>query len=679
MTHHRHKGFVRFGVSFCLGLLAGLLSAVTACAQAQLEQVEPLLGEEILPPRVAVFQLQQYLLGRVVPPPVARDAAAWTAEAKRLRAHMLNEVAFHGWPREWVNAPPKFEDLGVFATGPGYRMRKLRYEIVPGFESTAILYEPENLRGKIPAILNVNGHVGPPGKAVEYKQKRCINFAKRGVMALNLEWLGMGELSQHENQHWFAVHMDFVGTHELGLFVLAMRKGLDYLYNHPSVDRTRLGMTGLSGGGWQTMMLSALDERVVVSVPVAGFSSNRSRVEARYYGDMGDPEQFPTDLYDGVDLPHMVALRAPRPTLLVYNAEDDACFRAAQVKPYIYDAVAPIFKSYGKEGIFGWHENTDFPAHNYQLDNRLQAYAFFTKFFHLKPVEGEIPSDAEIKSFDELAVGLPKDNLTILDLARKLAKGIQRTPEPSAAAARAQWVTAERNKLRRVVRYKAVDIRRTWIMANSKNTGLETLSYLFEMQNGLSANGLWLKAIASPDRAPATIVLHDQGRKAAGAEVVERVNHGEQVLALDLMFMGNAWSEYTQGPFNAATGPCLYEQILHGVGDRPLGMEAAQLITVARWLKGRSGTPKVRLDITGIRNQVVALTAAALAPDLFSDLVVHEGMKSLDYILDKPVEFQDAPEVFCLDFYKEFDLDRIAKFAAPARVTVEKNLSLSGK
>ena len=87
-------------------------------------------------------------------------------------------MVFHGWPAEWVDAPLQAEDLGPIPSGPGYRMRKIRYEIVPGFQATAILYEPENLTGKEPAILNVNGHVGAPGKSVEYKQKRCINFAR---------------------------------------------------------------------------------------------------------------------------------------------------------------------------------------------------------------------------------------------------------------------------------------------------------------------------------------------------------------------------------------------------------------------------------------------------------------------------------------------------------------------
>src|SRR5205807_6559478 len=198
---------------------------------------------------------------------------------------------------EWVNAPPKFEEAGVIE-GNGYRIRKFRYEIVPGFQSAALLYEPDHLAGKIPAILNVNGHVGPLGKSIKYKQKRCINYAKHGMLALNLEWLAFGELTAPENDHAFAAHLDLVGMNGVGLFYLAMRRGLDYLYEHPNTDRSRLGVTGLSGGGWQTIILSSLDERVRVSVPVAGFSSIVPRVEANDHGDIGDVEQSATDLFD---------------------------------------------------------------------------------------------------------------------------------------------------------------------------------------------------------------------------------------------------------------------------------------------------------------------------------------------------------------------------------------------
>ncbi len=642
-------------------LLILFLSAVVmgnlAHGQTTPRQVGTVLDAAIQTPDVVAFQLRQYLMRRVPKLPAPAGAEQWTTDARMLRKNLLNNVVFHGWPREWVNAPPKFEDLGIIEARKGYRMRKLRYEILPGFYSTAILYEPENMKGKVPAILNVNGHVGAPGKAVEYKQKRCINYARRGMLALNLEWLAMGELDQPENRHWFGAHLDLVGSNAVGLFYLAMRRGLDYLDQHPNADRSRLGVTGLSGGGWQTIVLSALDERVAVAIPVAGYSSLASRIERPQ--DTGDIEQNATDFTVGQDYPHLTAMRVPRPTLLVYNAEDNCCFRAPLVKPDIFDAVRPFFRLFGREDAFAWHENTDPADHNYQLENRLQSYRFFSKHFRLAAIEDEIPVDAEIKSYEELAVGLPKDNLTILGLARKLAGEIRREPAPSNGPARAAWAATEREKLKRVVRLASVIVQHPWGVSNTKNKGLETRSYRFELSNGLSATGVWLKAIASPSSAPATIVLHDKGKKAMQAEVSDRVNRGEQVLALDLLFHGDCT------PAPNAVG---FTQMLATTGDRPIGIQAAQLLAIVRWLRETSGTKQVRLESTGFRNQVAVLVAAALEPQQLSGVVIREGVPSLKHLLDAPVTYQDAPTLFCLDLLKEFDLDRLAALAEKTEI-----------
>jgi hypothetical protein len=382
------------------------------------------------------------------------------------------------------------------------------------------------------------------------------------------------------------------------------------------------------------------------------------RIEARWFGDTGDLEQSATDFLDGQDFTHLAAMLAPRPTLLIYNAEDDCCFRAPLVKPLIFDAIKPIFKLYGKEEALGWHENRDPGTHNYQLDNRLQAYRFFSKNFNLPAIDNEIPSDSEIKSYDELVVGLPKDNLTILGLARKLASNITRQPVPTDATARSAWVGDAKARLKQVVRYKPVKIDRAWTVANTKNKGLESRSYLFSMNNGLSANAVWFKAISTPADVPVTLVVNDKGKKAAGAEVADRVNRGEQVLAIDLLFTGDAWREVNSFEF---------QQMLHGTGDRSIGMEAAQMIEIARWMKGQSNTPQVRVESSGLRNQVAATIASALEPELFSEIVIHEGMASLSYLLEKPVEYQEAAELFCLDLYKDFDLDRLEAVAAPAK------------
>ena len=629
-------------------VILAMLAAAGALAQTQPQQVRAALEQPIQTPDVVAYQLRSYLRGRIAKPVAPATREEWTAEAQRIRKRLLNDVVFHGWPREWVDAPPKFENVGPAPAGKGYRAFKLRYEIVPGFYGAAIVYEPETIRGRAPAIVNLNGHVGHIGKAIEYKQKRCINQARQGIISLNLEWFSYGELDLKENEHWFGAHLDLVGVNEVGLFYLAMRKGLDYLYNRPDVDLSRVGVTGLSGGGWQTILLSALDGRVAATAPVAGFSSLDSRLERP--GDVGDVEQNATDLLAGQDYSHLTAMMAPRPTLLTYNAEDDCCFRAPLVKPYVFDQIQPFFRLYGSEDKLSWHENFDPGDHNYQLDNRMQSYRFFAKYFGLPPVEQETPVGGDLATQEQLTVGLPADNLTILGLARQFAAKVERPAMP---------LEERRPALRRTLRYADAEIGSAWALASTSNKGLQTRSYRFDFRNGLSATGVWLAPL-NAGVAAATIVLNDKGKKASDAAVSDRVNRGEQVLALDLLFTGDA-APQNPGLFS-------YSEMLAATGDRPLGLEAAQLIRLARWLQQNSGAAKVRIEVTGIRNQVVAQIAAALEPELFSEVLVSGGMRSLRHLLDAPVEYEAAADLFCLDLFKLCDLDDLAAWAAPARV-----------
>jgi len=638
-----------------------VLSSSLAWSQGEGEHVRAVLKEDIVSPAVSDFQIKQHIL-KAAPdlPKVPESSAEWTASAEKLRRHLVDDVVFHGWPKEWVESAPKFEEIGVIKTGHGYRIRRLRYEIVPGFYSSALLYEPDHLDGKIPAILNLAGHDGPLGYSYEFKQKRCISYAKHGILALNLEWFGFGELDRTGNDHFFAAHLDLIGANGLGIFYLEMRRGLDYLYNHPHVDRNRIGVTGLSGGGWQTITLSSLDERVKATNPVAGFSALRSRVEVKDFGDMGDVEQSGTDFARGSDYPYLVAMMAPRPTLLTYNGEDDCCFRATIVKPRVYDSIQPFFQLYGKSDVFQFHENREPGDHNYQLDNRLADYGFFTTQFGLPPIENEDGIPSELKSYDELVTPLPENNLTILDLARQMGKRIARGAIPSGPSEKPAWIASERKKLKEVVRYEPVDLQDAWTIGMSKNRGMLTLTYVFQLNNGLNASGIWLRSISqSSDQAPVTIVLNDGGKAAGAEDVLQRFSRGEQVLALDLMFNGTSWKdEY----------PFLFAQMLDAIGERTLGLEAAQLIRIARWAEQKSGTSKVRVEAGGMRNQAAALVAAALEPDLFSEVVVHDGVQSWSYVLDKPVTYMDAPELFCLDLYKDFDIDRLEAITAPVTV-----------
>jgi len=652
----------RTGRNFSIAILAALfLIAAVAPGQTTADSLRTLLKQPVEPTAVTAFQLQQYLSRRITPLPTPQSANDWADQQQKLREHVLNDVAFHGWPTEWVQSAPHFEQAGQTESRNGYRVSKFLYEIVPGFDATAILYEPEKISGRDPAILNVIGHE-PKGNAAEYEQKRCINFAKRGIIALSLGWVGFGEMAQKGNDHDDAAALDLVGSNALGFFYLGMRRGLDYLASLPQVDTSRLGVTGLSGGGWQTIVLSAIDPRVAVTVEVAGFGSLESNIT--HPQDADEIEENATDLLQGLDYPVLVAMRAPRPTLLIHNAEDDCCFRAGLVKPYIFDQIRPFFKLSGGASNLNWYESSDPGTHNYQLVNRLHSYSFFAEHFHMPTVTDEIPSSTEIKTPEELAVGLPADNLTITGLARRLAAAIRRPAIPADGDARLAWAAVQREKLKEITRYAPVSVQNAWRLNSTKHMAIGTLSYRFDLTNGLSATGIWLKANDAGEEAPATIVLNDKGYEASGEAVSRHVNHGEQVLALDLLFNG---ASRPQTP-----DPADWESLTASTGDRPLGLEVAQLLGVARWLRVNSPHQQVQIETDGVRSAVVAEVAAAIEPGTFSLIASDHAMKSLSYLLDTPVAYRSAPELFCLDLYKDFDIDSIAVIAAP---TVVKNIT----
>ena len=396
---------------------------------------------------------------------------------------------------------------------------------------------------------------------------------------------------------------------------------------------------------------------MAVAVEVAGFGSLKSNLT--HPVDTDEIEENATDLVHGEDYPFFVTMRAPRPTLLIHNAEDDCCFRAALVKPYIYDQVLPFYKQFGKPDALAWYESTDPGTHNYQLVNREHAYRFFDEYFGIPAAPDEIFSSTEIRSPEELTVELPKENLTIVGLARQLAGSIRRSPMPGANQQHRIWIGAEREKLESVVRYKAVSVEHAFRIRNTKQLAIETLSYRFDFSNGLSASAVWLKANGADKNAPVTMVLHDKGYANAAQTVSEHVNRGEQVLALDLIFNGNTRPQVPD--------PADWEMLASTMGERPLGLEAAQLLAVANWLRKETGHAQIQLETDGMRAQVISLVAAAIESSVFIGVQSHHAIGSLGYLLDQAVPFRSAPDLFCLDLYKDFDLDMLATMAAPTK------------
>ncbi|MGH9615352.1 MAG: alpha/beta hydrolase family protein [Acidobacteriaceae bacterium] len=658
---------------FLLAVFVILYMAASAHAQANSTLVNPLLKQHLQSHPIVEDELQHFMVRLVPPLQLPTTTKQWDQEATHIRSHELS-VLYHGWPQAWIDSAPKFEQVGVIQ-GNGYRIVKLRYEVVPGMLSTALLYEPDQMSSKMPAILNVNGH-GPGGKAVAHKQARCINYARRGILALDLEWFAFGDLDQPGNAHANIRLLGLAGYTGAGLFYLEMRRGLDYLYNDPNVDRSRIGVTGVSGGGWQTIMLSSLDTRIDPAAAVAGFSSLTTSIEhPEYSGD--DPEQNPSDFRVGVDYAQLTATRAPRPTLLIYNSMDDCCFRAGVVKQGVYVDIKPFFNLYGKPDNLQWHLNLNPGTHNYGLDNREASYKFFDSVFRIDASPEEFPdTEMEIESAEDLAIALPKDNLTILSLAQSLAKPIHHDVPAQPGT---EWADSQRTLLRKVVRYEPVTVTHAWDIGATHEKGLESHGYRFEFSNGLSATGVLFRSVTAPETASTTILISDSGMPSTMVDVADDVDRGQRVLVLDPLFFG----ESTPGTDRSDTA--MFAQLLTALGKRPLGMEAAQVNAIVLWLsedldhgsstpnnfpRPQPSVPPVGIVTTGPRSEMVALVAAAIRPEMYSSLESRESISSLSAIFNAPKTYLEDPEIMCLDLYRDFDIDTLSATAAPVKVNL---------
>ncbi len=259
-------------------------------------------------------------------------------------------------------------------------------------------------------------------------------------------------------------------------------------------------------------------------------------------------------------------------------------------------------------------------------------------------------------------VGLLEDNLTILGVARQLAeRNLREADSEEGRSVEDLW--ERRARLRSLVRFRPVEVKHGWVLHNTKNRGVESYSYRIHFSDGLVASALWGKGIGTADDAPASILLLDEGKAKAAQPASERINRGEQVVVVDLILTGEA-----QPRRRGESDSHRYAQLLATVGDRPLGIQASHLLALAKWLKDHHGAPEVRVEAQGFRSQVVVLLSAALNPAAYSEVSIEKGIKSLNHLLSKPVPYSEAPELFCLGLFPEFDLERLIDLANPVRV-----------
>jgi dienelactone hydrolase len=321
---------------------------------------------------------------------------SWEARAKMIREGIIKGMQLDKMPDITGDFNTIISEERVM---DGYIVQNIAIESFPGFYVTGNLYRPVEKEGKYAAILSPHGHLKDK-RFTHFIQKRCAVLARMGAVVFAYDMVGYGECDQV--------------THKMPIALLLQtwnsKRVLDYLLSRPDVDPDRIGMTGGSGGGTQTFVLAAIDDRIKVSVPVV-------QVSAHFFGGCVCESGMPIHKSDHhqTNNVEIAALCAPRPLLVVSDGAD----WTRNVPRVEYPYLQKVYALYDAEHKV---ENVHLPLekHDYGYSKRAAAYNFFAHHLELSP--GKVPYDD----------GFKEDFVTILD-TDKLKVFNRERPRPANA------------------------------------------------------------------------------------------------------------------------------------------------------------------------------------------------------------------------------------------------------
>jgi dienelactone hydrolase len=319
----------------------------------------------------------------------------WESRKVELRKCFLEQLKLSPLPRK--------SDLNPIVTPArkydGYTVQNIAIETIPGVYLCGSLYKPSKGRGPFPVVLCPYGHFSNPdtnlyGRYRPDMQLRCATLARMGAVVFNYDLFAWGE-----SRLQFASEMHRTGLAHT-MQTLNSIRAIDYLTSLPFVDGKRIGITGASGGGSQSFLAAALDERITVSVPVVMVSSY-------YYGgcpcESGMPLQSCGDpLTYNVEI---AAMASPRPMLVVSDGAD----WTKNVPEIEFPYLQKVYSLYGKQNnVENVHLANE--GHDYGVSKRLAMYDFMARHLGLninevKDKTGKIDeSKVTIEKYDKLLV-----------------------------------------------------------------------------------------------------------------------------------------------------------------------------------------------------------------------------------------------------------------------------------
>jgi dienelactone hydrolase len=314
---------------------------------------------------------------------------------------------------------------------PGFTVEKVYFESLPGLHVTGLLFRPANAKPgqKFPAVLSPHGHGGRLqdfGEAGVKKQiemggekfedsgrfpkvARCANLARLGCVVLIYDMIGYADNQQLSRSlaHGFrSQRPHFEGKDSWGFFsaqaemrmqsIFGLQtwntiRGLDFLESLPDVDPSRLAVTGGSGGGTQTIMICAIDDRPVAAFPNGMVSSSMQG---------GCPCENASLLRIGTGNVELTALFAPKPQGM--TAANDWT-KEMLVPGKGFPELKKLYSMYGKPDNVICEDLLRFP-HNYNVVTREIMYNWFNKHLQLGLKEPIQETDFKHLTAEEHAV-----------------------------------------------------------------------------------------------------------------------------------------------------------------------------------------------------------------------------------------------------------------------------------
>ncbi|MCC7422335.1 MAG: acetylxylan esterase [Planctomycetaceae bacterium] len=362
------------------------------------------------------------------------SVSAWEKRKEQVQRQIL--VAAGLWPMP-TKTPLNPVIHGKIDRGE-YTIEKVYFESAPGFFVTGNLYRPKNTKGKVPGVLSAHGHAKDArlqlaGSAATLQsiaqgaerfesgghsiyQSRCVQLARMGCVVWQWDMLGDSDSIQltRDFVHGFAKQRPEMNTTEnwglfspqaeahcqnvLGLQLLNSVRSLDFLLSLPEVDPQRVAMTGESGGGTQTMLLSAIDDRIKLSFPVVMVSTSMQG---------GCTCENASLLRVNTGNIEFAALFAPKPQGM--NTANDWTKELATKG---FPDLQKLYALYGKKDNIFLLRGEHFP-HNYNAVTRSAFYTFLNQHFGLG-----LPSPVIERDFEPL----PREQLSVWDASHPAPK-----------------------------------------------------------------------------------------------------------------------------------------------------------------------------------------------------------------------------------------------------------------